>query len=306
MSNGSAVSTQTQTREIQTVSVPGHDSVSGFTEYQFIPKSATSQTVLKTKARKQHDLNKLRIPPQAMKMSTVSMSAKQRPIISDPLQHAASYVMQNNAKKVITWDQAHNSRPPLRVDMDGPGPCSYSIPSRPQRETKAPSYTFGRRTFVEKLGGARTSWEKTWFQNSHAWHQKTDFHSDRKWPAPPSYKQESSLGPKQKRRTSFPAYSIGVRRQIVLKEKRDTEDDPSPDEYKSEPARVYVLPKAPSFSHGLRRGGTVLWANTECQNTPGPGSYRSGVQAVKQHGPAFSIQGIRRDKTHELGPFATL
>ena len=28
-------------------------------------------------------------------------------------------------------------------------------------------------------GGSRTSWEKSWYQNSEVWSQKVDFHSDR-------------------------------------------------------------------------------------------------------------------------------
>ena len=40
---------------------------------------------------------------------------------------------------------------------------------------------------------------------------------------------------------------------------------------------------------------------------PGPGAYNAepSVTLTKKHSPAFSIQGIRKEKSHVLGPFAT-
>ena len=42
------------------------------------------------------------------------------------------------------------SRPPLRIDMEGPGPCSYSPRNRPLNETNSPAWTFGAKTFIER------------------------------------------------------------------------------------------------------------------------------------------------------------
>jgi hypothetical protein len=60
----------------QTISVPGAESSVGYHELQFTPKSARSVAALKTQAKIQREQNKLKYPLQAIKMSTVSMSAR--------------------------------------------------------------------------------------------------------------------------------------------------------------------------------------------------------------------------------------
>ena len=37
------------------------------------------------------------------------------------------------------------SRPPLRIDMSGPTPTTYSPRNKPLYETNAPAYSFGRK-----------------------------------------------------------------------------------------------------------------------------------------------------------------
>ena len=37
--------------------------------------------------------------------------------------------------------------------------------------------------------------------------------------------------------------------------------DPSPNDYNREKSETITLKAAPSYSHGLRRGGTYLWAS---------------------------------------------
>ncbi|KAK2150623.1 hypothetical protein LSH36_398g02011 [Paralvinella palmiformis] len=83
-----------------------------------------------------------------VKMSTVTMAARQRAPSSR--MYYNNYVETRKPRKTITWDEATNARPPLRIDMDGPGPCSYSPRNKPLYETNAPSWSFGRKTFVEK------------------------------------------------------------------------------------------------------------------------------------------------------------
>jgi hypothetical protein len=53
-------------------------------------------------------------------------------------------------KKVITWDEANEARPPLRIDMEGPGPTNYSPRNKPLNETNSPAWTFGSKCFIEK------------------------------------------------------------------------------------------------------------------------------------------------------------
>ncbi|KAJ1145555.1 hypothetical protein NDU88_011841 [Pleurodeles waltl] len=45
-------------------------------------------------------------------------------------------------KKLVTWDEAMDSRPPLQIDMDGPGPATYL----PLTNSGKPSFTIGRKT----------------------------------------------------------------------------------------------------------------------------------------------------------------
>lgn len=53
--------------------------------------------------------------------------------------------------KVITWDEANNARPPLRIDMEGPGPCTYSAHNvKPLNETNSPVWTFGGKCDPER------------------------------------------------------------------------------------------------------------------------------------------------------------
>ncbi|KFW08310.1 hypothetical protein N326_03277, partial [Eurypyga helias] len=52
-----------------------------------------------------------------------------------------------------------------------------------------------------------------------------------------------------------------------------------------------------------------LLKNRACpENTPGPGAYdvERSYQACLPRSPSFTIQGIRRPKKHETGPFTTL
>ena len=65
--------------------------------------------------------------------------------------HPSNYVTNSRrTRKVVTWDVAMGARPPLRIDMDGPTPCTYSPSTRPPFATCAPKWTFGAKTFVEK------------------------------------------------------------------------------------------------------------------------------------------------------------
>ena len=52
--------------------------------------------------------------------------------------------------KVVSYDEAINARPPLRIDMEGPTACTYTPVAKPLGETNSPAWSFGRRTFVEK------------------------------------------------------------------------------------------------------------------------------------------------------------
>lgn len=69
---------------------------------------------------------------------------------SQPLGPSLHYEEPLRTKKVITWGEAINARPPLRIDMEGPTPCTYSPRIKPLQETNAPAFSFGSRCYPEK------------------------------------------------------------------------------------------------------------------------------------------------------------
>ncbi|ESP04979.1 hypothetical protein LOTGIDRAFT_230033 [Lottia gigantea] len=203
--------------------------------------------------------------------------------------------------KVVSLDEAINSRPPLRIDLDGPNPCTYSPRNKPLHENNSPSWSFGKKCYIEKSGGARTSWGKMWYQTPHVWQYKVDFNADVEWPSPAHYPQPPLLGQKQPTVHEAPSYSIGVRKNTSSSYRIGVENMPSPIDYDRQTADRLTHPRQPAFTHQFRREGTVLWGNTE--PTPGPGSYSPrGTSLHRSH----TISGCRRDKSHSLGPFSYL
>ncbi len=93
----------------------------------------------------------------------------------------------------------------------GPSPCTYHIPRKPPHQRNAPMYSMGKRTFNEKPGGARTSWQKEWFNSKNPFTQKTDFNREYTWPAPNNYRLRSTLGVYSQSSVYHhaPSYTIG-------------------------------------------------------------------------------------------------
>ncbi|KAI0236516.1 hypothetical protein LSAT2_012941 [Lamellibrachia satsuma] len=99
-----------------------------------------------------------RYPQQMLKLSTVSMSSRAKSATNNHI----SYVMEHRKpRKVVTWDEAMNARPPLRIDLDGPSMCSYSPNNKPLNETNSPVWSFGRRTYVEKGATCQAQYHET-------------------------------------------------------------------------------------------------------------------------------------------------
>ncbi|XP_062601104.1 ciliary microtubule associated protein 1A-like isoform X2 [Saccostrea cucullata] len=243
----------------------------------------------------------IRVPTKLIRITTVTVSAKTKPAPRPPMS-SLYYEEPKKPKKVIGWDEASNARPPLRIDMEGPGPCSYSPQNKPLYETNAPSWSFGSKTQPDKGGGGRTSWEKSWFQSPHLYQQKTDFFADNAWPTPSTYTQRPLLGPRQRTSTEAPSFSIGVRRKFDLA-KPEASKQPSPGDYERNQADRVIYRSSPSFSHQFRREGTILWSHNE--KNPGPAAYSPRLDQSKFMSPAFTIRSLRREKSHVLGPFST-
>ncbi|KAH9503385.1 Protein stpg3 [Bulinus truncatus] len=241
-----------------------------------------------------------RIPPKLVRLATVySTSSKSQRVPKGP---SLYYVEPKCPPKVISWDEANNARPPLKLDMEGPSPWTYSPNNKPLNESNAPAYTFGTKCYTEKAGGSSTSWGKTWFQPIDPWHNKSDFQRETKWPTPNQYKKPSLLGPRQRTMPESPAYTFGHKYQIIGS-KSGNQTLPAPSDYNREKADNLILRSSPSFSHQFRREGTVLWCSLE--RNPGPAAYTPLVRPRLEQ-PAYSIQGIRREKSQLLGPFSTL
>ncbi|XP_076436422.1 uncharacterized protein LOC143275959 [Babylonia areolata] len=261
--------------------------------------SAISEALKQGTQPSPKQLTRARRPPKYIRLATVTVSpARTRQLPQGP---SLYYEEPRRPRKVITWDEATNARPPLRIDMEGPTPCSYTPRVKPLSETNAPAFTFGSKCQPEKTGGSRTAWTKSWFQTPHVWHNKVDFTRETLWPSPSHYPKGSSLGPRQRTMPEAPSFTFGHKMAYSIV-KPGAPKEPSPNEYKRQMADGLVLKRGPSFTHQLRREGTVLWGASE--KTPGPAAYSPSKSGVER--PSFTIQGIRREKSHVLGPYSSL
>lgn len=203
--------------------------------------------------------------------------------------------------KLVTWHVATESRPPLRIDMSGPTPTTYSPRNKPLYETNAPAFSFGRKD-PEIKGSGRRAWAKLWFRSHSPFTHKTNYELN--WPTPPHYEQKSTLGPKQTSKPEFPSHSIGVRQnlQVVASLKPDI---PASNQYEPDLAKRVVMTRAPAYTMGSKLPAKY-WVNTP--NVPAPNAYnpRLAIRAIKPTRPAYTMCGQRRIKRHDVGPFCTL
>ncbi|XP_054854454.1 protein STPG3 [Eublepharis macularius] len=198
--------------------------------------------------------------------------------------------------------RATESRLPLTVNVDSPGPAAYPPPSVNCRETTAPSYTFGWKT-PSKEGGGRRSWQKTWFQSKNPFTMKADFNRETNWPSPFHYGPSTDSKPAN--RPSNPGFTFGQKGVFSLASK-DAVNKPAPNKYNTVHSYEHVLQRSPSFVISPAPQHPYRWASKE--GTPGPGTYNveHGHTARLPSSPSFFIQGVRRPKKHETGPFSTL
>ncbi|XP_061460147.1 protein STPG3 [Rhineura floridana] len=201
-------------------------------------------------------------------------------------------------------------RVPLILNVDSPGPAAYSPPSMNYRETIAPSYTFGWKT-PPREGGGRRSWQKSWFLSKNPFTRKADFTHETNWPSPFDYSQP--LGTKPANQTNRPNFTMGqkgeftfVNKALTLFSSAHTVTDPGPNKYNTIYAYNHILHRSPSFIISPAPQTVYRWARKG--TTPGPGAYNveRGHVARLPNSPSFFIQGVRRPKKHETGPFSTL
>uniref|UniRef100_A0A8C4W6R7 Uncharacterized protein n=1 Tax=Gopherus evgoodei TaxID=1825980 RepID=A0A8C4W6R7_9SAUR len=214
----------------------------------------------------------------------------------------------------LGYREAMDSRPPLVINVDSPGPAAYSPPPMSCRESSAPAYTFGRKT-PPREGGGRRSWQKSWFQSKSPFTRRADFNTESdvgdacfshwlnlyKFLSP----HRAQIG-KNRRWCSPRLCPLPVWCHTFLFIFPDAQINPAPNKYDTTPAYFQVLQTSPSYSIRNRPQGTHQWDSSG--NTPGPGLYdvEKGHTARLPSSPSVIIQGIRRPKRHETGPFTTL
>ncbi|XP_077162977.1 protein STPG3 isoform X2 [Paroedura picta] len=156
---------------------------------------------------------------------------------------------------------------------------------------------------ISPEGGGRRSWQKTWFQSKNPFTKKADFNRETNWPSPFHYGQSPHSKPAN--RPSSPCYTFG-QKGIFSFTSKDAPYEPAPNKYDTVSGYQQVLQRAPSFIISPAPQQSYRWTNKE--GTPGPGTYNvdMGHSARLPNSPSFFIQGERRPKKHETGPFSTL
>ncbi|XP_069330958.1 protein STPG3 [Eulemur rufifrons] len=213
-------------------------------------------------------------------------------------------------------------RPPIVTDLDVPGPTKYQVPSASVRESSPhPRYSMGRK-HQGREGGGRRAWQTPWLQSESPFTQKADFNREQKWPSPADYSPLS--------RPAFPAFSFGGRRPASQTEgqarprllpageprlrvppllraslRAPGERRPGPNTYNILPGCSLQGPRSPAFSMS-RSPAFASWVSSS--PTPGPTAYHveDCYNSRFPSAPGVVIQGVRRPKRHDTGPFCTL
>ncbi|XP_034969428.2 protein STPG3 [Zootoca vivipara] len=190
----------------------------------------------------------------------------------------------------------------MAVNTDSPGPAAYSACNVNFRQTSAPSYTFGWKS-PSKEGGGRRSWQKSWFLSNNPFFKKVDFSNETNWPSPFHYAQPLDVKPANL--PNSPHFTMGQKGEFIFVSKNNMMD-PAPNRYNTERAYNRVMFRSPSIIINPPQKTMHRW--TRKDTTPGPGTYNveRGHMARLPCSPSFFIQGVRRPKKHETGPFSTL
>ncbi|KAM5298586.1 protein STPG3 [Ctenodactylus gundi] len=161
-------------------------------------------------------------------------------------------------------------RPPILTDLDVPSPTRYAVPRASLRESSPhPHYSIGcKHPRPEDRG--RGAWRSTWLQRESTFTQEAYFDEEKE--APPRAR--------------------GGRR-------------PGPTTYDVDPGCLLRGPRAPAFSWS-RAPAVASWVGSSL--SPGPAAYqvRDCLNSRFPSAPGVLIQGARRPKRHDTGPFCAL
>uniref|UniRef100_A0A8D0PMQ3 Uncharacterized protein n=1 Tax=Sus scrofa TaxID=9823 RepID=A0A8D0PMQ3_PIG len=208
-------------------------------------------------------------------------------------------------------------RSPVGTDMDVPGPARYQGPDASIRSSfPHPYFSIGRKHPPHE-GGGRRAWQTMRFQSESPFTQKADFNQEQKWPSPADYQPLSPPagpafsfgghpGSRTPRARALPgqlqARGVGPWAQRPLQPPppapRD-ETGPSPNSYNILPGCRLRSPSPPC-------AGLLPSFYAAC--TPGPTAYdvEDRYSTRFPWAPRVVIQGVRRPKRHDTGPFCTL
>nr|XP_045376776.1 protein STPG3 [Camelus bactrianus] len=206
-------------------------------------------------------------------------------------------------------------RPPIMIDLDVPGPTKYQVPDASIRESSPhPHFSIGRKHPTHE-GSSRRAWQMVWFQSESPFTLKAKFNREEKWPSPADYQQPSlhacrasSFGGRPASRTPEARAHLRMLPQPPLQALLPApagKTGPSPNTYDILPGCRLKSPCPPAFSMS-RSPLLASWVSSSC--TPGPAAYHvedcynSRFLSV----PGVLIQGVRRPKRHDTGPFCAI
>ena len=228
--------------------------------------------------------------------------------------------LKNLQSKIVTWNEATASRPPLRIDMSGPTATRYHVTDK-KSFTSSPAYSFGR-----KCNNIVTSADG---RNVSPFLIQTSSNTSR--PSPANYDPPQALGNGEYCYSSAPAFSIGPKtpfQEYVVKGSKRGQlrgniykrsstrvsfghsDGPSATSYSPGKSERLTMQRAPAFSMGGRNATSGFLGNAQraARENPACNKYNPlhGINASKNRSSTFSVVGARRCKRHDTGPFATL
>ncbi|XP_040860509.1 protein STPG3 [Ochotona curzoniae] len=207
-------------------------------------------------------------------------------------------------------------RPPLVTDLEVPGPAKYEVPDVFVRESSPhPCYSLGQK-HPGPEGGGRRAWQTEWLSSESPFTQKVDFNREKKWPSPADYRPLSgpaaracspwahrpvSRAPEGQAR----AAPSGPQPLIQALARARGEKRPGPCTYDVLPGDRLRSPRSPAFS---MRNARASAPGGSPAGVPGPGAYRAELCLDSRCRPAPGglIQGARRPKRHDTGPFCAL
>ncbi|XP_073077266.1 protein STPG3 isoform X3 [Manis javanica] len=220
------------------------------------------------------------------------------------------------------------TRPKAAVRLSGPEPGAACEQMRPQEAQEFPAsirmHTHPlqeppppcTRNLRELQGGGRRAWRTVWSQRESPVSQKADFKREPERPSPADHRPLSLGAGRPASRTRGARARLGQLRvggavhQVqphlqALPQTPGAEKRPSPNTYDILPGCCLQRSRPPAFSLS-RSPAFDSWVSYSL--TPGPATYHveDCYNSRFPSAPGVVIQGVRRPKRHDTGPFSML